>query len=138
MAQGRPASSHRKASVIGRRKRRGPAAPGFSQRVLLVSSMPGLWEWPEITTFHPSASGSACKALRSWIMWIRRPPIVRLTVSGRASAQGPRSMLPRIAASGNHVEELHRERLGGLSLPDGIAPDQWKLLSEEEIGLIFD
>lgn len=41
------------------------------------------------------------------------------------------------AATGNYVEELHRERLGDLSLPDGIAPGQWKLLSEEEIALIF-
>lgn len=41
------------------------------------------------------------------------------------------------AATGNHVEELHRERVGGLSLPDGMAPGQWKLLSEEEIRLIF-
>jgi 16S rRNA pseudouridine516 synthase len=41
------------------------------------------------------------------------------------------------AATGNHVEDLHRERLGGLSLPDGMAPGQWKLLSEEEIALIF-
>ena len=42
MARGRQASSQRKASVIGRRKRRGPAAPGFSQTVPPVSSMPGL------------------------------------------------------------------------------------------------
>ncbi len=41
------------------------------------------------------------------------------------------------AATGNHVNELHRERLGGLSLPDGMAPGQWKLLSEDEIALIF-
>ena len=41
------------------------------------------------------------------------------------------------AATGNHVEELHRERLGGLSLPDDMAPGQWKLLIEEEIALIF-
>jgi 16S rRNA pseudouridine516 synthase len=41
------------------------------------------------------------------------------------------------AATGNHVEELHRERLGGLSLPDGMAPGQWKLLNEDEIALIF-
>jgi 16S rRNA pseudouridine516 synthase len=41
------------------------------------------------------------------------------------------------AATGNHVEDLHRERLGGLSLPDGMVPGQWKLLSEEEIALIF-
>jgi 16S rRNA pseudouridine516 synthase len=41
------------------------------------------------------------------------------------------------AATGNHVEELHRERLGGLSLPDGMVPGQWKLLSEKDIALIF-
>ena len=41
------------------------------------------------------------------------------------------------AATGNHVETLHRESLGGLSLPDGMAPGQWKLLREDEIALIF-
>ena len=41
------------------------------------------------------------------------------------------------AATGNHVEDLHREALGGLSLPDDMAPGQWKLLGEDEIALIF-
>jgi len=41
------------------------------------------------------------------------------------------------AAAGNHVDALHRERLGGLSLPEGLAPGEWKLLSEDEIALIF-
>jgi 16S rRNA pseudouridine516 synthase len=41
------------------------------------------------------------------------------------------------AATGNHVEKLHRERLGGLSLPDDMTPGQWTLLSEEKIALIF-
>ena len=41
------------------------------------------------------------------------------------------------AATGNHVEALHRERLGGLSLPADLAPGQWKLLSEDEIAMIF-
>lgn len=41
------------------------------------------------------------------------------------------------AATGNHVEALHRERMGGLSLPDDLAPGQWKLLGEDEIALIF-
>lgn len=42
------------------------------------------------------------------------------------------------AATGNHVEDLHRERLGGLSLPDDLAPGQWKLLSDKDIALIFE
>ncbi len=41
------------------------------------------------------------------------------------------------AATGNHVEALHRERLGGLILPEDMAPGQWKLLSADEIALIF-
>ncbi|SFF25143.1 16S rRNA pseudouridine516 synthase [Sulfitobacter brevis] len=41
------------------------------------------------------------------------------------------------AAAGNHVEKLHRERVGGLALPDGMVPGQWKLLSEDQTALIF-
>jgi len=41
------------------------------------------------------------------------------------------------AATGNHVEDLHRERLGGLTLPEDLAPGEWKLLSDDEIALIF-
>lgn len=41
------------------------------------------------------------------------------------------------AATGNHVEALHRECLGGLYLPADMAPGQWKALSENEIALIF-
>lgn len=41
------------------------------------------------------------------------------------------------AATGNHVEKLHREALGGLSLPDDLAPGQWKLLGADDISMIF-
>jgi len=41
------------------------------------------------------------------------------------------------AAAGNHVTALHRERLGGLSLPDDLAPGQWTLLGEADIARIF-
>lgn len=41
------------------------------------------------------------------------------------------------AAAGNHVEDLHRESLGGLQLPEDMAPGQWTLLSEAEIASIF-
>ena len=41
------------------------------------------------------------------------------------------------AAVGNHVEALHRQSLGGLSLPDDLAPGQWTLLNTAEIAKIF-
>lgn len=41
------------------------------------------------------------------------------------------------AATGNHVEALHRQGLGGLKLPDGLGSGQWKLLGDAEVGLIF-
>ena len=41
------------------------------------------------------------------------------------------------AATGNHVLDLHREQLGGLTLPADMAPGAWRLLHEEEIALIF-
>ncbi|WP_286692928.1 MULTISPECIES: 16S rRNA pseudouridine(516) synthase [unclassified Brevundimonas] len=41
------------------------------------------------------------------------------------------------AAVGNHVETLHRERVGALTLPDDLPPGEWRLLSPEQIALIF-
>ena len=41
------------------------------------------------------------------------------------------------AATGNHVEALHRETLGGLHVPGDLAPGQWKLLDADDIALIF-
>ncbi len=41
------------------------------------------------------------------------------------------------AATRNHVVSLHREALGGLALPETLAPGQWKLLDAEEIASIF-
>jgi 16S rRNA pseudouridine516 synthase len=42
------------------------------------------------------------------------------------------------AAVGNHVEALHRERVGGLALPDDLAPGQWRLLTPDEAAAVFD
>ena len=41
------------------------------------------------------------------------------------------------AAVGNHVEALHRERLGGLALPDDLAPGVWRLMDDGEIAALF-
>ncbi len=41
------------------------------------------------------------------------------------------------AAVGNHVEALHRDRVGGLALPDDLAPGRYGLLGEAEVAAIF-
>jgi 16S rRNA pseudouridine516 synthase len=40
------------------------------------------------------------------------------------------------AAAGNHVEGLHRESFGGLSLPVNMAPGQWSVLGQADIAMI--
>ena len=42
------------------------------------------------------------------------------------------------AATGNHVEALHRQSLGGLTLPPDLAPGQWRLLDAAAITAIFE
>lgn len=41
------------------------------------------------------------------------------------------------AAVGNHVEALHRERVGALTLPDDLPPGEWRLLTSDQVDLIF-
>lgn len=41
------------------------------------------------------------------------------------------------AAVGNHVTALHRERIGGLTLPDTLPAGEWRALSPEEQASIF-
>lgn len=61
------------------------------------------------------------------------PTEARLTVT-----EGRYHMVRRMfAAAGNHVEALHRERVGSLALPADLAPDEWRLLSPDQIALIF-
>ena len=61
------------------------------------------------------------------------PTEARLSVT-----EGRYHMVRRMfAAVGNHVEALHRERLGGLGIPDDLAPGQWRLLGLREAERIF-
>lgn len=41
------------------------------------------------------------------------------------------------AAVGNHVEALYRDRIGGLELPDDLAPGAWRLMSPEDVAAVF-
>lgn len=36
---------------------------------------------------------------------------------------------------GNRVEKLHRESIGAITLPPELGPGEWRMLTEEEIGL---
>ncbi len=61
------------------------------------------------------------------------PTEARLSVT-----EGRYHMVRRMfAAVGNHVEALHRERIGGLSLPDDLAPGEWRLLDAAEVESIL-
>lgn len=61
------------------------------------------------------------------------PTEARLTVTEGRYHQVRRMF----AAVGNHVEALHRERLGGLALPDDLAPGEWRMATAEDIAAVF-
>lgn len=73
------------------------------------------------------------KPLAPAVLDVVGPTEARLTVTEGRYHQVRRMF----AATGNHVEALHRERLGGLVLPDDLPPGDWRLLSPDEIDLIF-
>lgn len=73
------------------------------------------------------------KPLSPAVLEVLSPTEARLTVT-----EGRYHMVRRMfAAVGNHVEALHRERVGGLALPDDLAPGEWRLLDQDQIDLIF-
>jgi 16S rRNA pseudouridine516 synthase len=73
------------------------------------------------------------KPLAPALLEVLSPTEARLTVT-----EGRYHMVRRMfAAVGNHVEALHRERMGALSLPDDLAPGQWRMLTGEEIDSLF-
>ena len=73
------------------------------------------------------------KPLAPAVLEVLSPTEARLTVT-----EGRYHMVRRMfAAVGNHVEALHRERMGQLTLPDDLAPGQWRLLDQDQIDLIF-
>jgi 16S rRNA pseudouridine516 synthase len=41
------------------------------------------------------------------------------------------------AAVGNHVTALHRDRIGGLALPDDLEPGAWRILDPDGAAAIF-
>ncbi|WP_282009221.1 pseudouridine synthase [Brevundimonas aveniformis] len=73
------------------------------------------------------------KPLKPAELEVISPTEARLTVT-----EGRYHMVRRMfAAAGNHVEALHRERLGGLCIPADLQPGQWRLLGAEVVDRIF-
>lgn len=73
------------------------------------------------------------KPLSPAVLEVLSPTEARLTVT-----EGRYHMVRRMfAAVGNHVEALHRERIGGLSLPGDLEPGQWRLMTPDETAQIF-
>ncbi len=73
------------------------------------------------------------KPLAPAALEVLSPTEARLTVT-----EGRYHMVRRMfAAAGNHVEALHRERMGGLALPDDLAPGHWRLLDDAGIASLF-
>jgi len=73
------------------------------------------------------------KPLKPAELEVLAPTEARLTVT-----EGRYHMVRRMfAAAGNHVEALHRERLGGLDLPADLGPGQWRLAGAGDIEAIF-
>ena len=67
---------------------------------------------------------SACEAVA--------PHRLRLTLTEGKYHQVKRM----VAAVGNRVEALHRSQIGGLALPDDLAPGQWRWLGADDLARI--
>jgi 16S rRNA pseudouridine516 synthase len=64
---------------------------------------------------------------------VLEPKLARLTLHEGRYHQVRRMF----AAAGNHVVALHRDRVGGLDLPDDLEPGQYRALGSADIAAIF-
>jgi len=72
------------------------------------------------------------KPVRAVACELRDPRHLRLTLTGGKYHQVKRM----VAAVGNRVEALHRAQIGGLKLPQDLAPGQWRWLTAAELVLL--
>ncbi|POR48166.1 ribosomal small subunit pseudouridine synthase A [Paraburkholderia eburnea] len=96
------------------------------------------------TTRHP-LDETQLQALRDGVLLHgERVPSVALAASARGERELELSVLEgkyhqvkrMVAAAGNRVEALHRERIGGYALPDDLAPGAWRWLDAAALGAL--
>jgi 16S rRNA pseudouridine516 synthase len=73
------------------------------------------------------------KPLAPAVLEVLGPTQARLTITEGRYHQVRRMF----AAVGNHVDGLHRDRIGGLDLPDDLAPGGWRLMSAGDVAAVF-
>jgi 16S rRNA pseudouridine516 synthase len=95
----------------------------------------------EVTTKHPVDATQVARLLagvaldddpkpvRAAACEIAQPRRLRLTLTEGKYHQVKRML----AAVGNRVEALHRSRIGGLALPEDLAPGQWRWLDAAQV-----
>ncbi len=98
----------------------------------------------EVTVKHPLDDKQVSKLLSGVVLDDDPKPVraaaceavsefhLRLTLTEGKYHQVKRML----AAVSNRVEGLHRSRIGGVSLPNDLAPGQWRWLTEEEIAAV--
>jgi 16S rRNA pseudouridine516 synthase len=94
------------------------------------------------TTRHP-IDDAQLSALRDGVLLHGEPkPIAAVDAEARGDhalaltvMEGKYHQVKRmIAAAGNRCEALHRERIGGLAMPETLAPGAWQWLDETDLG----
>ena len=73
------------------------------------------------------------KPLAPAVMEMLSPTSARLSITEGRYHQVRRMF----AAVGNHVEALHRDRIGALSLPADLGPGQYRQMSSTDVAAIF-
>ncbi len=98
------------------------------------------------TTRHP-LDDAQLDALRSGVLLHgEAKPIAAVAAQARGEhaleltvLEGKYHQVKRmVAAAGNRVEALHRERIGGFTLPDGLAEGAWQWLDEAGLASLLE
>ncbi len=74
------------------------------------------------------------KPLRPSVLDVRSPTCATLTITEGRYHQVRRMF----AAVGNHVVALHREQIGGMVLPDDLAPGAYRVLDADRVATLFN